>query len=177
MTRIYAQAALLSILEPWQTCPRSSRTSAAPPSCSSTWSTSYGGSGGCNDIETATSPFVTRGKPTAPCSLTGMVASEPRRRSHGAGCQCRRCLSRLEYARRWHERVTRMYRWALAHERAEHAWASASAQRKQAHAIACAWAREIGLADVDARESRKAWAEIHLDEPADLGGTWEWVTA
>jgi hypothetical protein len=177
MTRIYARAALLSILGPCRTCPRSSRTFAKLRSCWSTWSTSCGGSGACNGTVTLTSPFVTRGKGPTPCSLPVMVASEPRRRSHGAGCQCRRCLSRLEYARRWHERVTRMYRWALAHERAEHAWMSASAQRRQAHAIACAWARELSLSDVDAREARKSWAEIHLDSPADLSGTWEWVTA
>lgn len=96
---------------------------------------------------------------------------------HGARCKCTRCLSRIEYSRRWHERVTRMYRWALAHERAEHAWSSARAMRQQAHAIACAYARELALTGQDARESRKAWAEIYLDSEADLGGVWEWIVA
>ena len=106
-----------------------------------------------------------------------MVKRAPRGPAHGAGCQCRRCVKRVEYARRWHERVTRMYRWALAHERAQNAWASARAQRKQAHAIACAYAREMALAGEDRQKSLKAWAEVMFDAPADQSGHWEWTVA
>jgi len=70
-----------------------------------------------------------------------------------------------------------MYRWALAHERAQNAWASARAQRKQAHAIACAYARDMALGGEDRQESLKAWAEIMFDTPADLSGHWEWTVA
>lgn len=70
-----------------------------------------------------------------------------------------------------------MYRWALAHERAQNAWASASAQRKQAHAIATAFARELGLPPDERRKSVAAWAEIMFDVPADQSGSWEWTTA
>jgi len=73
--------------------------------------------------------------------------------------------------------VTRMYRWALAHERAQNAWARPSVQRKQAHAIAVAYAREMSLPTPERRESLKAWQEIYFDAKPDLGVGWYWITA
>jgi len=73
--------------------------------------------------------------------------------------------------------VTRMYRWALAHERAQNAWMRPRSQRRQAHAIACAEAREVERIARGDPKSRQAWAEIYLDQPVVLSGHWEWTTA
>lgn len=73
--------------------------------------------------------------------------------------------------------MTLAYRWALAHERAQNAWASKRAQRTQAWAVARAQAHELGLTGQDRSESLAAWQQIVFDVPADLGGQWEWTVA
>lgn len=73
--------------------------------------------------------------------------------------------------------MTLMYRWALAHERAQNAWRRASMQRKHAHAVAVAYARELSLPPEERSKSRAAWAEIYFEQPADPKGVWDWTTA
>jgi hypothetical protein len=70
-----------------------------------------------------------------------------------------------------------MYRWALAHERAQNAWARPRMQRRQAHAIAVAYARELGDSDAGRPGGLKAWQEIYCDAEPDLGGVWEWTSS
>lgn len=97
------------------------------------------------------------------------------RRCGHAGCVSCKTLS--EYQARWHARVTRMYRWALAHAAAERAWASKRTLHRHAYAIACAEAREHGLTGEDASKSLRAWQEIYFEQPPVSEGLWFWDTA
>ena len=160
MRRIYRDRQVVPMVRRWKTFSRP--FDIWPTTCASSWSSSRCSCGIDSDARVGSD---------------AMEVEVPRRRSHGSACQCRKCLKRIEYARRWHERVTRMYRWALAYERAQHAWADPRAQRRQAHAVACAWARELSLSDVDRRERCQGWAEVAFDVPADLLGLWEWTVA
>lgn len=88
-----------------------------------------------------------------------------RNKGHGINCRCVECLKYVEYARLWQARMMRAYAFALAHERAVHAWRRAGASRARAWARARAEVWLIYHPGEDASKSRQEAQERAFNSP------------
>lgn len=68
--------------------------------------------------------------------------------------------------------MTREARFALAHALNERAWADPRNARRHAHAVACAYARELARADRGDSKTLQAWREIAFTDPGVFLDVW-----